>query len=135
MRKLLLLSLLPLLLFACQKDCPVCEDCPDCPEDKYPSLQVMNEVTDSRSITAVKLVGYDFINLNISAGASQTFTLDKGMSGGYTDINVKVYFTHGTGSSSTTIIVDFSDGETTTIKLKGCISFEGCQGIYLEYNP
>ena len=56
---------------ACEKDC-------DCPEDKpeeYPSLKIVNQNNDSRIITAVRLVGYEFNNLSINIGDSQTFTL------------------------------------------------------------
>ena len=56
------------------------------------------------------------------------------MQGGYSDINVTVSYKYGS-SGFTSTKVNFNDGETTTVTLKGCISFEGCQGFYLEYNP
>lgn len=114
---------------SCEKDC-------DCPEDKpegHPSLKIENQVTDDRSIYAVRLVGYEFNDLNIASGNSQTFTLDEGMSAGYSEINVTVsYGTSYRPSNSRSINVDFTKGEVTKITLKGCISYEGCGGHYIE---
>jgi len=116
---------------ACDKD----NDC-DCDSDsveQYPSLKVVNQNSDNTSITSVSLVGYEFNNLLITIGNSQTFSLDKGMSGGYSNINIKV--TYGTPSGSINTNANFTKGAITTITLKGCISYEGCTGYYLEYNP
>jgi hypothetical protein len=111
-----------------------------CEKDKesskaYPSLKIANQNNDSRIISSVSLVGYDFTNLSIAIGESQTFTLDKGMSGGYSDINIIVHYKYSATSESVSTKVNYKDGETTTVTLKGCISFEGCQGFYLEYIP
>ncbi|MCH7658495.1 MAG: hypothetical protein IIB05_09300 [Bacteroidetes bacterium] len=95
----------------------------------------MNQNNDSRSITSVSLVGYEFTNLSIAIGNSQTFTLDKGMPGGYSDINIIVSHKYSAWSGSVSTKVNFVDGDTTTITFKGCITFEGCEGFYLEYNP
>ena len=75
----------------------------------------------------------EFTNLVIDInGGSQTFILDKGMSGGYNDINVVVQY-GPTGSIWTSSKkVDFNNGRTTKITLKGCISYEGCPGYRLE---
>ena len=119
---------------ACEKDC----NCPEDNPEEYPSLQVVNQLNDYwRSITGVSLVGYEFGNLNIEPnGDSQTFVLDDGMSGGYEDIFVKVSYIRYSGvGASASIKVDFNKGETTTITLTGCSGSEGCDGIYLEYNP
>ena len=97
---------------------------------EYPSLKVVNQNNDNRSITSVSLVGYEFNNLSITIGGSQTFVLDKGMPGGFSDINIKVSF--GTPSGSVSTKVNFNKGAITTITLKGCITYEGCKGFYLE---
>lgn len=117
---------------ACKKDSYSPEDTPE----QYPSLMVANQVADDwKYITSVRLIGYEFTNLNIPVGDSQTFTLDKGMSGGYEDINVIVVYNIGyIHTQSKSIKVNFTKGEATTITLKGCTG-EGCDGIYLEYNP
>jgi hypothetical protein len=99
---------------------------------EYPSLKVVNQNNDNRSITSVSLVGYEFNNLNITIGGSQTFVLDKGMPGGYSDINIIVSHKYSVWSGSVNKKVNFNDGKTTTITLKGCLTFEGCQGFYLE---
>ena len=56
------------------------------------TLKVVNSVTDDAFITEVKLIGYDFSNLNITKGTSQSFSLEQGMSGGYENINVQVFY-------------------------------------------
>lgn len=101
--------------------------------EEYLFLKVVNQTNDSnsRSITSVTLVGYDFTNLNITKGNSQTFNLDSGMPGGYENININVRLS-GPQIVSKNIQVNFKNGETTTITMKGCISYEGCNGFYLE---
>ena len=114
---------------ACEKDCACDED----GVDEYPSLKVVNQNSSKRIITSVSLVGYVFTNLSIEVGDSQTFTLEEGMPGGYSDIHISVSYKYGGyPTASRSINVDFSDGETTTITLKGCTGAEGCDGLYLE---
>ena len=100
--------------------------------EEYPYLMVVNQNTNDRSITTVQLVGYEFNNLSISVGNSQTFVLDKGMPGGYKDINIKVGFNHAYTTGYVSKKVNFNKGEITIITFKGCISYEGCDGFYLE---
>ena len=121
---------------ACEKDYNLSEDNAggNSPKEEFPSIKVVNKLTDSwRPITEVSLVGYEFNSVNIEAnGGSQTFVLDKGMSSGYEDINVKVRFRQtSTYIATLRITKDFKKGSTTTITLKGCFA-EGCSGIYLE---
>ena len=97
------------------------------PEDDFPSLRVVNE--SEKEVIYVSLVGYEFENLGIST--SQTFNLDSGMQGGYDNINIKVRLS-GPQIVIRNIKVNFNDGETTTITVKGCISSEGCDGYWLE---
>ena len=127
-----LFSVIALLWFVisssgCEKEC-ICDNPPT-----YPSLKVQNQNTDDRRITAVELIGYDFDNLNIEIGESQTFVLDQGMPGGYDNINVVVRHRRANQiGSASTISVDFQNDVTKTVTLKGCISFSGCPGFYLE---
>lgn len=127
---MLVVFTMSLAITSCGDDC----DCPE-PEENYPSLKVTNDLEDDwRSITKVSLIGYKFENLNIEPfGDSQTFVLDKGMSGGYENINVTVSYIRYQGvGASASINVDFTKGETTSITLTGCDGAEGCSGIYLE---
>lgn len=101
--------------------------------DEYPSLKLVNEVSEYKPITYVKLVGYEFTNLNIEPGSSQSFSLDKGMPSGYEDIYVTVgYKRYANVGGHRSITVDFHKENTTVIKLKGCEGAEGCRGFYLE---
>ena len=120
---------------SCEKDCIAPEDTTENTTETYPLLKVVNQLNDDwRSINGVSLVGYQFSNLNIEYnGDSQTFVLDKGMSGGYEDIYVKVnYWRYSGHGTFVDIKVNFVKGETTTITLKGTSGCEGCPGIYLE---
>ena len=96
----------------------------------------MNQSTDDSygAIISVTLVGYDFTSLSVNKGDSQIFNLDRGMPAGYENINVEVSFPRiATGRIRfRSIVVNFNDGDTTTITMKGCISGTGCSDIYLE---
>ncbi|WP_406672469.1 hypothetical protein [Natronospira sp.] len=118
---------------ACSKDSVSIEEPPKEPPEEYPTLKIVNQVTDNRYISSVELVGYEFNNLNITSDNSQTFALDSGMPGGYENINIIVsYRTSTTPTNSRNTTVNFKYGEITTITLKGCISYEGCDGHFLE---
>ena len=86
------------------------------PAVEYPSLKVVNEKSGT-FIYAVRLNGYEFTYLNIDSGSSQTFALDKGMSGGYEDINIIVSYNDGYRNRVAGIAVNFYKGETTTVTL------------------
>ncbi|WP_157515054.1 hypothetical protein [Gaetbulibacter saemankumensis] len=78
-------------------------------------------------------MGYEFSNLNIEFGSSQTFSLNKGMSGGYSNINVDINFTCGTRSWSASNTVNFKQGDVTTINFLHCDSTLGyCRGVCFE---
>ena len=101
--------------------------------EKYPSLKIVNTVSDNMYISAANIVGYEFNTLNITSGNSQTFTLENGMPGGYENINITVSLrTSAVQYGSLSKTVNFKKGETTTITLKGCNSYEGCNGYVLE---
>ena len=138
MKKILSIPILAILgialtFTACDKgNDPVPDVVPD-PVIEYPSLRIVNDSRNYIAITSVTLLGYEFTTLDIANGSSQTFTLDKGMSGGYEDINVIVgYRRYTSNGGHPNIKVDFYDGEITTITVKGCSGAEGCPGIYLE---
>ena len=85
---------------------------------KYPSLKAVNQYA-GKSIKSVELVGYESRNLLIAQGDSQLFVLDKGMPGGYAGIDTVVGYGSGTATWYINKEFDFSDGEVTTITLKG----------------
>jgi len=85
--------------------------------EDYPKLKVVNQYAD-KYISAVSLIGYQFDNLHIDSGHSQTFALDNGMPGGYNDINILVTYRAPFASWNISNSFDFYDGETTTITLK-----------------
>ena len=60
--------------------------------NNYPSLRVVNQTTDSddRNVVWVKLLNYEFTQLNITPNNEQIFILDNGMPGGYENINIEV---------------------------------------------
>lgn len=101
--------------------------------EDYPLLKIenLNESDDYITIYYIELVGYKFNNLSISKDESQTFSLDSGMQGGYTDIFVTIRYVWGATNRSQSMKVNFQKGNTTTIMLKR----EGYGGIYLESNP
>ena len=104
----------------------------DVVKEEYPSLKIVNQ-TDNEAyhITSVSLVGYEFNNLDITTGNSQTFILEQGMPAGYEDINVDIEYMAGPYNPRLgSIKVNFIKGETTTITLKKGFSDYG----YLEYN-
>ena len=118
-----------LIFTACDKD----NENDIVPVVEYPSLKLVNETTHDKPIYYVRLVGYEFTNLNIGRGESQTFVLDKGMSGGYEDLYVTVgYKRYSTIGAYISTTVDFYKGEITTITLKGYAVGEGSPGISLE---
>lgn len=135
-KKIILLSALFLAVYGCSShsietvsdEAPTIED----PEE-FPKLRVLNQTTDNKPIVSVRLVGYEFFNLNITQNNEQVFSLEEGMPGGYENINVIIsYLRYPTVGASRNISVDFADGEITTVVFKGCSGAEGCHGHYLE---
>ena len=124
MKKLLVVLVLGMTMFSCSSD----DD-----GNSYPSLRVVNQTTDSndRNIVSVKLLNYEFTQLNITPNNEQIFILDNGMPGGYENINIEVRLS-GPQLIIRNIDVTFNDGEVTTIIYTGCISSEGCDGFELN---
>ena len=67
-------------------------------------------------------MGYDFQNIIINPGESKTFVLDKGMSGGNTNVNVYIVWRclRNSIASNINISTNFTDGQTTTITAVNC---------------
>lgn len=90
------------------------------PELEFPSMKIINN-SESASIKEVSLVGYSFNNLDINYNETQTFILDKGMPGGYININVIVRY------DSIHMPIqkkyNFANGLTTTITVSRATDF------------
>jgi hypothetical protein len=86
------------------------------PIPQYPILKVINESNES-IITSVLLVNYEFHNINITGGKTQTFKLDQGMPSGNKDISVTIHYFFANRIWVQSIDVDFKDGDITEITL------------------
>jgi predicted small lipoprotein YifL len=109
MKKLGLL-LFSLILFACcgEKNDPL----------YFPSLTIENTDAVADEIIEVKLVGYEFLNLNIQAGTSKTFRLTDGINGGMSYVNIDFKINcNGPQSYYKSMSVNFTEGQTTTIRI------------------
>ena len=78
MKKLLVLLLFIPLVFACSGS----------DDDSPITLTIDNKDAVAESVIEVRLVGYEFLNLNIISGSSRTFTLSGGINGGISNVNV-----------------------------------------------
>ena len=117
---------------ACDQD--GLEEFPPEPETENTSIKLVNQLSESYyNITSVKLVGYEFGYLSIPKGDSKTFILDKGIPGGYEDVNVIVRYSSSHVSRSKSAKVNFNEGGVTTITLTGRSGCEGCEGHRLEW--
>ena len=109
MKKLGLL-LFSLILFACggEKNDPL----------YFPSLTIENTDAVADEIIEFKLVGYEFLNLNIQAGTSKTFRLSDGINGGMSNVNIDFKINcNGPQSYYKSMSVNFTEGQTTTIRI------------------
>jgi hypothetical protein len=128
----LIAALLMIVITSCNKDCDCDDDKPPV-DESYPFLRIVNDNTNEATLTSVRMLNYEFDNLNIEIGESQMFTLEEGMPGGYENINVRVAWSRSTWQNgSENAEFNFGDGDITTVAFKGCISFGGCEGFYLE---
>jgi len=98
----------------------------------YPLLKVINETSIAHPRYKVSLVGYEFESLAIEPnGDSQTFKLEHGMPSGYENIEVIVQYSSRGTIWRKSKKVNFANGRTSTITLKGCFA-EGCDDITIE---
>ena len=99
-----LLFLFAFILFSCSSD------------EEHASFTVVNQ-KDIITITEISLVGYKFETLSIGLGESKTFVLDKGLNGGYDNVNVSFSWTCGGRGWSGNTTINFLDGQTNRIAL------------------
>jgi len=109
-RRLILLLLFIPLVFSCSDSEEILGT---------PVLVITNENAKPLAITSVKLVGYEFNNLNISEGKSKTFILDSGITGGDSHSSVDLTILCNIGPQTFTKSTGgfFNNGETTTITI------------------
>ena len=107
MKKLIILLLFIPLVFSCGSD-----------DDSPITLTIDNKDAVAESVIEVRLVGYEFLNLNIISGSSRTFTLSGGINGGISNVNLdmRVLCTN-TVSYTKSMSVNFTNGENTTIRI------------------
>ena len=106
MKKLILLLLfIPLVSCGSDDDSPI-------------TLTIDNKDAVAESVIEVRLVGYEFLNLNITSGNSRTFTLSGGINGGISNVNVDMrVLCDNTVSYTKSMSVNFKNGENTTIRI------------------
>ena len=89
----------------------------------YPKLKVVNDMRNTGVyIWKVELVNYKFEPLEILGGESQTFSLENGMPAENENIYIRVY--HSQNTSGISIKKNFTDGETTVVRLYGANSVD-----------
>ena len=107
MKKLILLLLFIPLVFSCGSD-----------DDSPITLTIDNKDAVAESVIEVRLVGYEFLNLNITSGSSRTFTLSGGINGGISNVNLDMrVLCDNTVSYTKSMSVNFKNGENTTIRI------------------
>ena len=108
---ILIMTITVLFITACDND------------NNYPSLKVVNGTGfGGYTITQVSLVGYEFNSIYIVPGSSQTFFLDKGMPGGYSNILVRVKYGPPGSLWYVSNNFNFSNGKTRTVTFKGSMA-------------
>ena len=101
------------VFFACNNATNPVDNTGNSPDPNYPILRVVN-LHALNPITSVSLVGYEFNHLRLYRGQSQTFILDRGMPGGYNNININIRAVQNFNAR-----VNFAHGMTTVITLRG----------------
>ena len=101
MRKLILL-LLFIPLMSCSDD------------DDDSLLRITNNTNEDFRITQISFVGYEFSDLNIQYGESQTYNLSDGLSVGSSNININISYICGSNGWTSSFNVDaFLESLTT----------------------
>ena len=106
-----LVFLFAFIVFAsCEKD-----------EEFTPTLTIENIDAVAERVIEVRLVGLEFLNLNIEAGTSKTFSLTDGMLGGMGNVNIDFKIDcNGTQSYYKSMNVNYytnNDGKNTIIRI------------------
>ena len=127
MRYLLILSLLFI-------SCVDGEEILCCQPDETQTTLTINNQNDVISIREVSLVGYEFEDIKIDYGQARTFTLDNGINGGLTGVNINVKFYCGARNWNGSVSKDFTEGENTTITVVDCFpnGQGGCTDVCYE---
>lgn len=94
-------------------------------------LILVNQLEENYSISAWKMTGYEFTNLEIPPGNSEQFLLINGMTEGYKDITVTAVLSSSIRSFSVTDKVNFNEGGVTKITISG---YEACNGYRIEWS-
>jgi len=120
MKKLLLLLLfIPLM---------TCSD-----DDDDSLLRITNNTNEDFRITQISFVGYEFSDLNIQYGESQTYNLSDGLSVGSSNININISYICGSNGWTSSFNVDLTEGSTTSFNFLICPSTAGyCRSVCLE---
>ena len=102
-------------------------------EPAVTSLTINNQ-NDIISIREVSLVGYEFEDIKIDFGQARTFTLDNGINGGLTGVNINVRYYCGARNWSGSASKDFIEGQNTTVTLVDCFANGqgGCQEVCFQ---
>jgi len=105
MKKLLLLLLFIPLAFACSDD------------DTDSRLTITNDAGTNFRITRIGFAGYEFSDLNIQSGQSQTFNLIDGLINidGTSLINVNTTYICGSQGWTKSSSVNWGEGSTTSL--------------------
>ena len=120
MKKLLLLF--ALLLFACSGG-----------DDNDSLLRITNDANEDFRVTQISFVGYEFSDLNIQYGESQTYNLSDGLSVGSSNININISYICGPNGWTSTFNVDLIEGSTTSFDFVMCTSTAAyCRSVCLE---
>jgi hypothetical protein len=93
-------------------------------------LTVFNNANSDFTLTEISFVGYNFSDLNILFGQSQTFSLDDGFVGGTSNININVNFRCGPNGWAMSDSVNFNEGSETLVEFIQCS--EGGSGYCRE---
>ena len=119
MKKLLLLS--ALLIFACSSD------------DNDSLFMITNNTNEDFIINHISFMGYEFSDLNIQYGESQTYNLSDGLSGSSSNININIGYLCDTNVWNSTFNIDLIEGSTTSYEFIPCASISPyCIGVCLE---
>ena len=96
---------------------------PEETKDNFPKLQIINK--GQITILKVVLEGYEFSDLNLKQNQSVILDLNKGMPGGYKDVQISIRYRpyKVTNSPIPPILtkLNFADGEITTLTIKSNI--------------
>ena len=87
-----------------------------CSDDDNDSLlRITNDANEDFRMTQISFAGYEFSDLNVQYGESQTFTLSEGLSVGSSNININTTYWCGSQRWTSSHTVDLNEGSTTSL--------------------